>query len=1334
MSKFLSVFTNFLLLCSLANYAQQTNTNELGTPFIQNFGPRDYYAGKVAFGSIFQDKKGFMFFNSDYSTLHFDGVNWNTFFAKKKFEIKKIIQDKNDVLYFITPNTFGKFEVQENNWPYQKDLSFKIPKKIPPIKKMINCYSVNDKVYFISNTHVFILIDDTFSILSPNSEISRSFLHNNKIHLILKEEVVVIENENLKPIKSKGLFLKNDLVDVIADTDSNQLIIVTEKGEFFSLKNIITKPLFSLPPGYQINSKTDHPVILLPDNEFAISIKDQGILHCDQYGNIIQIINDKNGIPSSNITSMLLDSSSGLWVSHPKGISRIDISSNITLFDPEKLGWGRISDVQRFQNQMYFGTTKGVFIIRKDSTLYDISKKIKRISAHDLEVFDLNIIQKDLLAATNQGVFKIANNKLISLSNQSFKTLTLKKSQIGNWAYAGTDYGLRILKKNQKGIWNISNEKYIDNATTLHIEEGNDNDIWLNNSNPGYIRIKIKYDPQKRPIIDSSFAKTYLPFSENNSGTIEKVFKIKNKLLFNDSSNDPLEYDQTQNKLIPYQLFDKNFFTDTYKGMQFGIREIFLHKDKAYAVTALMPHLILKGAYNDSLKQVSITKNVYSKIKTRKYFQNFFFDIDDVIWLNDMKLFRIDERKTSNTSPKFKTHISQVLVDNDSTISHLFNKQKIAKLPDTMRTIKFKFGAPTYHEVNNTKFKFYLEGYDKGFQTYFDYDNQKKYDNLRSGTYTFHVIAKNQEQVVGEEATFTFTILPPWYQTKWAYLFYTLLLGIFIWIIVKWRTRQIHKKNIALELTITERTEELAEKNERLKHMDETKSRFFANISHEFRTPLTLILGPLENKLKSNDQDQDHMLMHRNAKRLQELINQLLEISKLESGEMNLKIIEGDVASFIKMLASSFTSLADVKNIDFQCEIEPSGQSYWFDPDKLEKIVNNLISNTFKFTPENKSISINSSFSKNKPGYLKLIIKDTGIGISQDKLPYLFERFYQVDTSETREQEGSGIGLALVKELMNLYGGKIEVTSKLGIGTTFTVILPVEKSFFNSKDLSKDPVKQTETVTKTISIEQPINKSTAVDNKENTILIVEDNDDLRNYIKTSINTAYQIIEAKDGLEGIELALKYIPDLIITDIMMPKLNGEQLCQTLKTDTKTCHIPIIMLTAKADLKSQIKGFKIGADAYIPKPFQIEELDSRIENLISTREKLKKHYQKNIIISPSAITAKSQDEKFLIKLSTYIEENITKSDLNVESIMEVIGLSRTQLHRKLKALTGLSTTEFIRTIKLKRAAQLLDQNSDTVTQIGYSVGFSDHSYFSKCFKKQYGITPSEYNSKNR
>jgi len=541
---------------------------------------------------------------------------------------------------------------------------------------------------------------------------------------------------------------------------------------------------------------------------------------------------------------------------------------------------------------------------------------------------------------------------------------------------------------------------------------------------------------------------------------------------------------------------------------------------------------------------------------------------------------------------------------------------------------------------------------------------------------------------------------------------------------------------------------ELENQSEKLKEIDKIKSRFFANISHEFRTPLTLILG-LVNKQITNPKNppdpKDSDTIKRNSQRLLQLINQLLELSKLESRELKIQASKSDVVKFTGNLASQFESLALGKKINMTfngqaISIHPSHQpiELFFDGEKLQKIVTNLLSNAVKFTPQNGMIAVEVKEQKNSAGAMvNITVSNTGEGIPEDKLVYVFDRFYQVESASNRQYEGTGIGLSLVKELVQLHNGNVSVESKLGV-TTFTVTLPINEHYL--KDDEKIPFTPEDFVTwekiesyGVDSIKPSIGfgkvASVAESGDQLEILIVEDNHDLRSFIGNILHHDYKVIEAVDGIEGLQKAEAAIPDLIISDVMMPRMDGFELCKNLKANERTNHIPLILLTAKAARENKLEGLETGADDYLVKPFDETELRIRIKNLIALRQKLQKKYQGESWQKPKEIKVISVHQKFIEELKKVVEKNIDNELFGVEDLGKAMAMSRSQIHRKLKALTDQSATTFIRNYRLHRAADLLKQGAGNITEIGYQVGFSSQTYFSSSFHELFGCSPTEY-----
>lgn len=535
------------------------------------------------------------------------------------------------------------------------------------------------------------------------------------------------------------------------------------------------------------------------------------------------------------------------------------------------------------------------------------------------------------------------------------------------------------------------------------------------------------------------------------------------------------------------------------------------------------------------------------------------------------------------------------------------------------------------------------------------------------------------------------------------------------------------------QMTISRKNREMFEKEHGIAKM---KSRFLANISHEFRTPLTLILGPIQ-LLRQNSKDAKMDLhlhaMEKSANRLLELINQLLDLSKVEAGNLTLDLKGGDIVTTVKGVTMNFQSMAETKKTDLQVKSAFDSLEMQFDKEKLETIIINLLTNSFRYTPEGGSIKVHMDVvgkTKNAKK-CRISVVDNGEGISEQDIKYVFERFYHDNDNKTGLYEGSGIGLALTKELVELHKGTIEIFSAEGKGTEVVIHLPI-KDVKDQSSISTEQVDDKLIVTPII-VDQTdhVELTTTHPVKEieqPTLLVVEDSKDVMRYIKDILDDTYRILEAYDGERGTELAYEHIPDVVISDVMMPKKNGYQVCDSLKSDERTSHIPIILLTAKVSLDDKLEGLQAKADVYLTKPFAPKELLQQIKNLIDIRGALKERYRRYLVLKPTEVIVNSIDEKFLKKLMKVVEDNIADENFNMDKLGQEVGMSRSQIHRKLHALTNQSTTEFVRSYRLNRAMDMIRQKAGSISEIAFLVGFQDPSYFSKSFQQQFGQLPSQ------
>ncbi|MFV0269543.1 MAG: response regulator, partial [Draconibacterium sp.] len=603
------------------------------------------------------------------------------------------------------------------------------------------------------------------------------------------------------------------------------------------------------------------------------------------------------------------------------------------------------------------------------------------------------------------------------------------------------------------------------------------------------------------------------------------------------------------------------------------------------------------------------------------------------------------------------------------------------------------------------------------------------FTNLNSGNYQLRIRASNDNSTWREmNPPLNINILPPFWETSYAYILYVLVIAGLLFI-----TWKILSERQRLKFEAEQEHREA----ERIHQVDTLKTKFFTNISHEFRTPLSLIIAPIDKLIEhsKNDDDKKHLiLIQRNARRLMAMVNQLLDFRKMELQKIKVNKDWGEMIGFIQEISASFEDLMKSKNIMFRFSSSHKSLHTFFDKDKTDKIFTNLLTNACKFTNSGGKISlkIDLNSSAEKP-VLTVKVADTGIGIAPGQQMQVFNRFYQTDNSGTEINQGSGIGLSMVKEYVTLLGGDVNVDSQLNEGSTFTVEIPVQ--LFTDEEIAAN--KELETAERK-TYKQPTSttseKTPAYNRKKKTLAIVEDSSDLRFYLKENFKERYNIIEAENGAEAWANFEKQLPDIVISDVMIPEMNGVELCAKIKSNRKTKHIPVILLTAKTDAAPVVEGYESGADAYLTKPFDFKVLESRIENLLRSREQLRVSYQATTGLDPEKIKVGSEDEKFIRKALKIVEGNIEEAAFTVEDFGAEMGMSRVSLYKKLLALTNRTPIEFIRVIRLKRAAHLLETSQLSVSEVAYRAGFNNPRYFSKYFSKEYGMLPSEYIEKNR
>lgn len=682
-------------------------------------------------------------------------------------------------------------------------------------------------------------------------------------------------------------------------------------------------------------------------------------------------------------------------------------------------------------------------------------------------------------------------------------------------------------------------------------------------------------------------------------------------------------------------------------------------------------------------------------------------------------------------------------IGGDSPLQQSLQLTSEVVLKHDQNNLAITYSSLHFAHPERNQYRFRLSPEDEDWRTS-DKSRTAHYTNLDPGSYRFEVAASNSDGIWNPEPTvLTIIIKPPWWRTRWATVGYGLLIGLV--------TLAIYRQIVVRE-RIKAKLEIKRIETRQLQELDRLKSRFFANISHEVKTPLTLLKAGAQRLWEdsSDPDDELHAMMIRNSDRLGQLIEQLLDLSRLESGHLPVRWQHGNWCAYMRDLVSSHEILATTGGIELTTVWPPNPTDAWFDPDILEKVAGNLLANALKFTPPGGTIGVVARSESNVeqrpvPGsrvtvdesapllpaiVLDLEVRNTGSYIPPEQLNLIFDRFHQIAGPDGGDGRGTGIGLSLVQELVEWYGGSIAAESDEKTGTAFKLSIPLFQEA--PRGVDQDPQDNTETEVELhlLSEDDPEPVAAEPGRGRLRILVVEDHPDLRAFIRRELQSEYELLEAPDGLIGLDLARSEIPDLVLTDIMMPQLDGYELCRRLKTDERTNHIPVVMLTAKSDSESRLAGLEIGADDYLTKPFDVVELKARVSNLLEQRRLLTERLARWALDpnrQPEPV--ESADELFLDRAKAVMMANLEDSEFRVDDLCQALAMSRTQLHRKLKAIAGQSTGEFMRTLRLLRAAELLSGHGGNVTEVAYRVGFKSLSHFAKAFREQFGVPPSEY-----
>ncbi|WP_281310068.1 hybrid sensor histidine kinase/response regulator transcription factor [Flavobacterium flavigenum] len=1242
-------------------------------------------------GNLYLGAYGFGLFKLNIKTLKTSLVH-SKVLEKPNFLIKSSVKDKHGIIYLGT--SYGLLEI---------DLSGKV------------------KQVFKDKFKRTPLLDDIENIVID--KFGFLWLGTTENGLIkIKPETDNYQFENYPITKNKILSIVKSSHDyIICGTENDGLLVVNYKGQ------VLKKYLHSKYNNFSLKSNSVWSLYEDKEKRLWLGYFNKGLGVFDKpnnkFNSLESLPNNDNSLQTSYVTSVVKDKKGNLLISNEGG--------GLDIYNLAEKSYIHVNKT----NQNYYSG----------------------LDAADIQTIFIDSKQNIWIGSWDRGIYFLKNGTTRFINYNTANTTGLKSNRI--FSFSEDSKGRIWIGSFIKGLHYFDNktntfihcnfkpfiENDLDKAFIRKVFVDSDDVLWVGTI-LGLYQVNIKDDSHFKVIKmrDAMFKgmnndysiQTILSIYESNDKTIWIGTDAQGLFSYNKKTKTFSNYDDFpgfKEKSVRAIISDNNGYLWLSGGS--GLTKLDLKNKKSTNFNKD------DGLVDNDFNNNAVFKDGNGDLYFGSYEGVNYFNPNEIkktekapsLYFSDFKLFNQSVKPNENHSP----------------LNKVISQTKEIILDYTQSVFTIEYVGINYNYSKKNQYAYYLEGFEKDWN-YVGNNRTATYTNLEPGNYIFKVKAANADgSWSNDHLELKIKILPPWWKTIWAYFIYvSILVSLIIYFNKIYQNRFKAKQAIILE----------REKTIQLEKLNNKKLQFFTNISHEFRTPLTLIINPLEDILRSRSLSREiHnklKIVHKSSDRLSRLINELMDFNKLEFNKVFLQVKKVEVVAFTEGIISYFDEEAAVRNIKIDFESSADELEDWLDPKMLEKILFNIISNAFKFTPDNGSIKIFITESNhgtmllidgNKVPSFSITITDTGSGIRSEDLKRIFDRFYQVNNLNKDYYGSTGIGLEVVKEFVELHKGKIDVESKLGEGTKFTVTFPLGKSFYKENEII-DEVFEIEKIknkflfeyknqTEEDEIDDQFTKKNAVDTaKAYTVLIVEDNLELRNYLKQELSKLYKVITAENGKKGYELAVQKLPDIIITDVIMPVMDGLEMCKNIKGDLKTSHIPLLMLSAKAMVNDRLEGIDSGADMYLSKPFELDILKSSLAQLITSRQIMFKKFYTGITKQGKEKTT-SLDNDFIQKILHYINENISESELSVELLSSKVFLSRSQLYRKIKTLTGVSVNEFIRNVRLEKAKQLLEQGNKEVNinEISYKVGFPSPSYFAKCYKIKYGYLPTQEKGTN-
>ena len=1343
-----------MIACLLLLLLQNSSAQQNDLSFI-NFSSKNGLSSNTV-NAIIKDRYGYMWFATDDGLNRFDGMNFSVYRHNPADStsigagsILSMQEDQQGDIWLGSNNTLSRYNHAKNSF-----INYDFSKR-GAIRSL--CIYHKGRVWAGTYNGLYLLNPQTGNIKTYIADQAKSNqLNSNCIISIFEDSrhriwmgtiaglhLYVEETNSFKrflPDKADPNSLPDKIIRTIAEdnkgniwlgTQDNGLAVIHPDGKKFSNFRYSAEDINTLSNNRIHSISADNTGNLWVGTDNGLNIFDP------QTTKAVRVSVDRRNkycFNGKSVSSIFIDKEGIYWFGTlQSGVNKYD--KNLAFFelrqsnpyDPHGLNYPTVTSfAEGLTGDIYIGTDGGgLNLFHRQTGLFD-HPVLNTANNKAQSILVMERVGNEIWIGTYQDGLYVLN--MVSgaikhylegegpnnLSNNDI--FCIKKDSKGN-VWVGTNgFGIDIYDPTTGKFQRLVPDKIKGGTLPLNgfiraIEEDRFGNIWIGSSGSG---IAI-YDP---------WNKTYRQLNHSNSNLpLDAVISLhadRNGNIWAGVAGGGLcLYGNNTKKFTIYSEQDGLANGVIHEILEDDAGKLWLSTNKGISSFDPLIKRFKNYAYYNGLQQSPY--NLGAGLKTSNG-EMFFGGLDGFNYFNPRSL-SSNRNVPALAFTDLKISNRSVIPGDKSPIKEDIGVAKVIRL-NHRQNFSLDFIALNYTAPKESRYSYKLDGFDKDWNEV-GTSKTAVYTNLDPGKYTFRLKARSDDGLwATPESSIIIYVSPPWWRTGYAYILYVLSFALILWA-VRHRGIQKLKNKFALEqerLQAKQLLEQERKEAERKHEFDQVRIKFLTNLSHEFRTPISLIVGPTENLLQheSNDKKLDQLSrIRRNAKRLLNLVNQLLDFRKLEESELKLNLTEGDMVAFVKEVGDSFKDVSDRKQINFTFTSTISHYYTSFDRDKLERILFNLLSNAFKFTPADGKVWMNMEEDFNSG--IRITIADSGIGMTSETREKIFEQFFQGDAGTNILNQGSGIGLSITREFVNLHGGNIHVESIHGKGSSFTVQLPC-KPIQHSVDeaalaeMMANDIKKLETGQEN-QLEKP------------TVLIIEDHEDFRNYLVENLNTHYKIVEAADGKQGWQKVLSAHPQVIVSDINMPEMDGIVLCKKIRSDKRTSHIPIILLTALTGDSNQLRGLNTGANDYLTKPFNFEILNARIRNLLNLNQNLKTTYSRQIKVETPEVEAKSDDEKLLLRITQFIEANIDNPDLSVEELSKHLYMSRGSLYNKIVTLTGETPVEFIRTIKLNKAIALLENTDMKISEIGYEVGFATPNYFARAFKAKFNLSPSEY-----